>query len=283
MDRIDLHIHTTASDGTDTPEELLSKVREAGVSVFFVTDHDSVKACAVIRAAVRDGDPLFITGAEFSCRDAAGKYHILGYGFDPGHRAIAGLTERGHALRMKKACARLDGLRSEFGIVFPDGDVSRLLSLDNPGKPHIVNLLIKYGFAATKEQAIKEYVDRLRIVDEQTAPEEAIGAVAEAGGVAVLAHPFFGDGDELIGYGEMEERLRRLTGYGLKGIEAFYSGFDEKLRSAALDLAEKFGLYVTAGSDYHGTNKPVKLADTGLDAYAGLPDGVKRFIKEVTG
>ena len=82
-DKIDLHIHTTISDGTDTPEELLPLVKEAGLDVFSVTDHDSVKASRIIPPLLKDGDPAFISGVEFSCKDEEGKYHILGYAYDP--------------------------------------------------------------------------------------------------------------------------------------------------------------------------------------------------------
>ncbi|MBO6039968.1 MAG: PHP domain-containing protein, partial [Oscillospiraceae bacterium] len=81
--KIDLHMHSTVSDGTDAPEEILARVREAGITLFAVTDHDAVKAGRIIPPLLTEGDPAFLTGAEFSCRDEEGKYHILGYGYDP--------------------------------------------------------------------------------------------------------------------------------------------------------------------------------------------------------
>lgn len=276
---IDLHMHSTVSDGTDTPEQLLENVKKAGINVFSVTDHDATKAGGVIRAHLAEGDPLFIQGAEFSCRDEQGKYHILGYGYDPESEAVAGLVEHGHSLRMKKVAARLDFIKTEFGFVFPDDEIKRLLSLDNPGKPHIGNLMVKYGYADTMKNAIKDYIDKKKFQDEFIRPQEAIECIIKGGGVPVLAHPFFGSGDELILGDDMEDRLKRLIGYGIAGIEAFYSGFTEKLRNNALELAERYGLYVTAGSDYHGTNKLVRLADTGMDSVTEPPEGMKRFLK----
>ena len=81
--RIDLHMHTTVSDGTDSPEGILDKVRSAGLALFSVTDHDAVKGYRIIQALLTPDDPAFLTGVEFSCKDEEGKYHILGYGFDP--------------------------------------------------------------------------------------------------------------------------------------------------------------------------------------------------------
>ena len=81
--RIDLHMHTTVSDGTDTPEEILGRVKENGIDLFAITDHDAIKGCGVIRQMRKPDDPQFLTGVEFSCRDEEGQYHILGYGYDP--------------------------------------------------------------------------------------------------------------------------------------------------------------------------------------------------------
>lgn len=277
--KIDLHMHTTVSDGTDTPEGLLQKVKAAGITVFSVTDHDAVKAGGIIRSCLRDGDPKFIQGAEFSCRDDQGKYHILGYGFDPGHAAMQRLVEHGHGIRMKKVTARLEFLRSEFGFTFSEGEIRSLLALDNPGKPHIANLMIRHGYAGTRKQAIDEFINRARVAKEYIGPAEAIGSIADAGGVPVLAHPFFGSGDELILGEEMEERLKRLIGYGLCGLEAFYSGFSPKLREQALALAKRYDLFVTAGSDYHGDNKPlIRIGGNGLEETTDLPEGLRRFL-----
>ena len=276
--KIDLHMHTTVSDGTDTPRELLRNVKAAGITHFSVTDHDAIKAGGIISGLRTDGDPLFIPGVELSCRDEYGKYHILGYGFDLGAKPINGIVERGHGLRMKKVTTRLDLLKSQFGFSFPDEEIEKLLSLDNPGKPHIGNLMVKYGYAETKEQAIHDHIDRVRFKSEYIGPAEAIESITESGGVTVLAHPFYGSGDELILGEDMENRIRRLTGYGLRGIEAYYSGFSEKLKREALALAQKYGLFVTAGSDYHGTNKLVKLGDTGLCSESEYPDGLRRFL-----
>ena len=276
--KIDLHMHSTVSDGTDTPKQLLRNVIAAGIGVFSVTDHDAVKTGQIIRGILREGDPRFITGVEFSCKDENGKYHILGYGFDPENGSILNVVEHGHDIRMKKVRTRLDLIGSEYGFVFPEKEKKKLLSLDNPGKPHIANLMVKYGYAETKEKAMNECLNLMHIKSEYIRPEEAIGGILESGGIPVLAHPFYGSGDELILGSDMEERICRLKEYGLQGIEAFYSGFTSKLKKDAVALAEKYGLYVTAGSDYHGKNKMVGLADTGLDGIERYPDGLVGFL-----
>ena len=279
-EKIDLHMHSTVSDGTDTPEEILALVRDAGLSLFSLTDHDAVKGSLLIRRKKKEDDPRFLTGVEFSCRDDLGKYHILGYGYDPKAESIQKTVARGHGLRMKKVRQRIRRLKEKFGIEFPAEDVESLYSLDNPGKPHIGNLMVKYGFVGTKEEAIGSYLDKIRIQSEYIRPEEAINAILGAGGIPVLAHPSYGSGSEIITGEEMDARLRHLIGYGLQGVEAFYSGFTAKLIGEMLSFADRYGLFITAGSDYHGKNKLVVLGDTNLCPPEEYPDGLKRFLQE---
>ena len=279
---MDLHMHSTISDGSDTPDVIVRRVRETGIRLFSVTDHDAVQGCQIIRRGLKESDPCFIAGVEFSCRDEEGKYHILGYGYDADAEAIQAVVEHGHALRMKKVTARLKFLEERFGFVFPEDEIARLLAMPNPGKPHIGNLMAKYGFARSKDEAITQYINQLRFREEYVGPEEAIRGILSAGGIPVLAHPFYGDGDQLILGEDMDRRIRRLMAFGLQGLEAFYSGFSGKLRQQALSFAETYGLYVTAGSDYHGTNKLIELGDTGLPADQPYPDGLRRFLEDVS-
>ena len=278
---IDLHMHTSVSDGTDSPEEILLRVREAGIGLFSVTDHDAIEGCRRILAVRKAGDPAFITGVEFSCRDAEGQYHILGYDYDPDAAPINGVVRQGHAFRMQKIKERIDFLKERFGFVFSQEDIDRLLRLQNPGKPHLGNLMVQYGYAATKDEAIKAYINRMRSEDAYVRPEDAIRGILESGGIPVLAHPAYGRGDELIMGDALEARVKRLMGFGLRGVEAFYSGFTEKLRNEMLSIAETYDLYVTAGSDYHGRNKLVALGDTGMNGITEIPKGLIQFLQRI--
>ena len=278
---IDLHMHSTVSDGTDAPEAILAHVREAGISVFSLTDHDAVKGCAAIRRTLGPNDPEFIAGAEFSCRDEQGKYHILGYGYDPESEPIRALVALGHGYRMNKVRARLDFLGERFHFRFPQEELDALMALDNPGKPHIANLMVRLGYAETKEQAIREYINQLRLPSQYVRPEEAICGICAGGGIPVLAHPSYGDGDQLILGDDMDRRVRRLMDFGLEGLEGFYSGFTRKIRNEILAFADRYGLYVTAGSDYHGANKMIALGDTGLGDIREWPVGLTRFLNDL--
>lgn len=278
---IDLHMHSSVSDGTESPEQLLASVRQAGLRVFSLTDHDALKGCMAVLALRQPGDPLFLTGVEFSCKDELGKYHVLGYGYDPEAASIRAVIKLGHSYRMRKLRSRLEMLRREFGFVFPDDKLAALYREDNPGKPHIANLMVRMGFVGTKEEAFARYLNlKQQRSDDYVRPEEAISGILGAGGIPVLAHPCYGDGDQLILGPELEQRVERLTGFGLQGLEAFYSGFTDKLRAQVLELADAAGLYVTAGSDYHGKNKLVHLGDTGLTAGEDAPEALLRFLRE---
>ena len=280
--KIDLHMHTLVSDGTDSPEEILEKVKDAGIDMFSVTDHDSIKASVVIREHLGDDDPLFISGVEFSCRDVFGKYHILGYNYDPNAGPVRALVSRGHDLRIEKLQKRLDILRERFNFLFSDEDIRALFANNNPGKPHIANLMVKYGFAKTKEDAFAQFLNQLKVASSYFHPKEAIDAIMLSGGIPILAHPSFGSGDELIIGDELEGRLTRLMLMGLKGVEGYYAGYSPKLQDEVLELAKKYDLYITAGSDYHGSNKFVKLGENQLADIRQAPEGLYRFLEAVT-
>ena len=281
LKKIDLHMHSLVSDGTDSPAELLGKVREAGIGVFSLTDHDAIKGCMEIMGLLQEGDPAFIPGTEFSCRDELGKYHILGYGYNVQTGAMPRFIEASHNLRMQKLAARLEFMKSELGIDFPEQEREKLFSLDNPGKPHMANLLVKYGYAQNKEQAFHEILNRLPVLVSYIRPEQAIEAIIAGGGIPVLAHPSYGDGDQLFVGKEMEGRIRRLMEFGLRGLEAFYSGFTPQLTDEILRYADRYDLFVTAGSDYHGKNKMIVLGDTGLDESETRTARLESFLKEV--
>lgn len=278
--RLDLHMHSTVSDGTDTPAEILARVKAIGLTHFALTDHDAVKGCTAVIDLLQSGDPTFICGAEFSCEDALGKYHILGYGYDLQATSILNLVHSCHEYRINKVQQRLDWLQRECGITFEEADRQALFALANPGKPHVANLLFQTGHTASTGEAFS-LLNRFKAEEKRIQPEVAIEAILAANGIPVLAHPSYGSGNELIVGEAMEARLVRLLGFGIKGVEAFYSGFSPMLQEALLALASRYDLYVTAGSDYHGTNKLVQLGDTNLPESTVCPDGLRRFLQDV--
>ena len=278
VETIDLHMHTTVSDGTDSPAEILDRVIDAGIDLFSITDHDDIKGAVEVSTmpAVQNGEILFIKGVEFSCKDEDGKYHILGYQYDETCPAILDVIQEAHELRIRKVGQRIEFLKEEFGFTFRDEDIEKLYHLNNPGKPHIAKLMIQYGYANDITQAMKDYLNKKKFRSGNIRPEQAVRAVLDAGGIPVLAHPSYGDGSQVIVGDMMDQRLKKLIGFGLQGVECYYSGFTEKLINEMLGFADQYDLYVTAGSDYHGETKLVRLKETNLDS---VSDGSPRLIK----
>lgn len=261
LSRIDLHMHSTVSDGTDSPLELLQKVREAGLLYFSLSDHDAIEGNQEILSALKEDDPKFLTGVEFSCKDEVGKYHILGYGFDPEHEAIRKVVKAGHDVRITLLHERLLFLKDNFDITFPEEELDALLSLKNPGKPHLAALLVKAGHARDKKDAFENFLNKIPNKDRYTHPKDAIDGILLSGGIPMLAHPFYGTSTEWIGSADLAARVRHLKDLGLMGLEAFHSRFSAENSREILDLSHQFDLLVTAGSDYHGDNKKVAIGE----------------------
>ena len=280
VETIDLHMHTSVSDGTDTPQEILDKVVAAGIELFSVTDHDDIQGAVEISRMqpIQDADVLFIKGAEFSCRDEDGKYHILGYQYDETSPELLAIIRKAHDIRIQKVQQRLEFLKEEFGFTFKDEDIEKLFHNSNPGKPHIAKLMIQYGYASDIPGAMKNYLNKKKFKSMSIDPGDAIRAILAADGIPVLAHPSYGDGSQIIVGAMMNLRLKKLVSYGLQGVECYYSGFTDKLIHEMLGFAEQYDLYVTAGSDYHGENKMVPLGETNLTGVSEGSARVRRFI-----
>lgn len=252
--KADLHIHTTASDGSDTVQVLLKNLKRQGVGIFSVTDHDTVAGALEMEALVPEG-MHYIRGVEFSCAGELGNCHILGYGYDPADRLLTRALEDGSRLRQEKLQRRLDYLREKFGIVFSAEALSWLRSQQNPGKPHLGRLLVEQGMAPTIDAAIQTYVNGCKGGRERIPAKQAVEAILSAGGIPVWAHPLGGEGERRLTRAEFAARLEELTAYGIRGLECYYSRYSAEDIRFLLSAAEENGLLVSGGSDYHGTNK----------------------------
>lgn len=249
---IDLHIHTTASDGSDSPAELARKV--AGLRIFSVTDHDTIDGALQMERLVPPGT-VYIRGVEFSCVSPAGKCHILGYGYDPRHPALLAALEEGRTLRLEKLQRRLEALRAHFGIILTDDELSRLYSLNSPGKPHLGKILLDRGLEETLDGAIQTYL-KIRVPGrDRIDAGRAIAAIEKAGGRSVWAHPLGGEGEKRLTPEKFEDQLQTLLAAGLRGMECHYSRYSREEIQFLRDRAAAHGLTVTGGSDYHGINK----------------------------
>lgn len=264
---IDLHVHSTASDGTLTPSELLAMALEIGLSALAITDHDTLTGTAAAMAAGIPSSLHFLTGIEISAAAPAGfglsgSIHILGYGIDPEDQllnAVVDDLQRARRHRTPKIIARLRTL----GINVDDAAVAHIVGHAAAGRPHIAQLLVRQGKADSIDDAFDRFLGRHKpaYVEKYRVPAaDAIAAINHAGGIAVLAHPYVNGLNDPDAF---ETLLVTLQQMGLGGIEAYYPCHPEAVVTAYCRLAAKHGLLVTGGTDFHGAVTPDIRMGTG--------------------
>ena len=258
--RADLHIHSNASDGTDSPDELLAKIIEAGIDIFALTDHDTINGALTINNKALPDNIIFIKGIEFSCITAnRHKCHILGLNYDENNNDFQTALKTGDKLRHEKFCRRIDLLREKFAITFTDEEIKSLSSIPSVGKPHIAKLLIQKGLAETITEAIERYINPCRTPNSRISAELAINAINSSGGIAVWAHPLGGEGERELPDDEFRQALGELLSYGITGLECFYSKYELAKCEHLAEIAAHEKLFISGGSDYHGKNKNIPL------------------------
>lgn len=268
---IDLHMHSNCSDGTDSLEELYEKVKAAGITVFALTDHDTVAGDdAMKKLAEKEGRIRFLPGIEVSCLidavDVDSDCHIVGLNIDYTSKGILDIVEANVRYRHEKLGEILEYLKDSFGIEFPEEVVSRLSEIPNVGKGHIKVELFKAGYGDDPSDAYSKYLMDFKSAKHVLA-KDAIAAIKAAGGLAVWAHPI-GDEPEIERHKTREEfrpQLDALLRLGLDGIEVCYSRYTTAEEQLILDEIKGTGLLVSAGSDYHGRNKNVELGQFGIE------------------
>lgn len=256
--KVDLHMHSVYSDGSDTPEQLIQNLQTTGIHTFALTDHDTVGGIPVISGLVPD-TMTFFPGIEFSCKDPAGRCHILGYGYDPEAPAFREVIREGHEKRIRKMEKRVKFLDDQFHIHFTEEEMRYLRSQNSGGKPHLGRLLVKKGIAEDLDSAIYDYIDLCPTMESKIEAEKAIRAILQAGGIPVWAHSLSGEGHDHLTEDEFIDEFEILRGYGLLGLECFYSAYDKKQVAFLLHEAKRHHMLISGGSDYHGTVKKVQL------------------------
>ena len=257
---IDLHIHSSCSDGSDPVPALLDKLRRAGIRRFALTDHDTIRGLAEMEALVPP-DMTFLPGIEFSCVTGDIKCHILGYGFDREDPGFLETVREASALRYDKLAFRLTYLEEEYGIVFDREELAWLHGQSSPGRPHLAELLVRRGLAEDITDAFVRYLGNMP--SPRIDAGQAIRVIREAGGIAVWAHPYGETPAEFLSNREIRARLAVLTGLGIRGLECFYSQYNDSQEAFLRELAQAQGLYISGGSDYHGTRKTNRLGVLG--------------------
>lgn len=248
-DYIDLHMHTTASDGVTSPAELLRIVRESGVRAFAVTDHDTFVGSAAIREMLVADDPELITAVELSAGDPGEDLHLLVYLFDTpivatGSPLDSAISEF-HRRRNRRGEMMVELLQKN-GLSITMEDVRKIAGDSPIGRPHIADALVKRGAVASYDAAFRNWIGYKRpgFVDKENFRLAEVMALAhEAGGIIVLAHP---------AVNHAAEQIKRLVDCGLDGIEIWHPANSQSQRKRYREQAEKYDLVISGGSDYHG-------------------------------
>lgn len=277
--RIDLHTHSTASDGTDTPAQLIHGACAAGLDVVALTDHDTVGGHQEAAEALRElGAPLtLVTGAELSCRIEGVGLHMLAYLFDPAEPELHRERELVRDDRVPRAMAVVARLR-EHGVPVTWERVAEIAGEGAVGRPHIAQALIEAGLVDSISEAFTpEWIGtggRAYVEKHELDPFEAVRLVKNAGGVTVFAHPAAVKRGECV----PESVIRELAAAGLDGIEVDHMDHDEPTRARLRGIAAELGLLVTGSSDYHGSRKQCRLGE-----YTTDPEVYREIVRRATG
>ena len=262
MDYVDLHLHTTASDGVMSPSEVVRYAKSKGLKAIAITDHDTIEG---LEEGLSEGKRIgfeVISGIEISAEHSPGSMHLLGYLFDIHHPLLKdrlAYLQKARAERNPQIVEKLNRL----GIGISYEEVVKVSGGGQVGRPHFAQVLLDKGYVRSFPEAFDRYLKKgaLAYVEKlRFSPREALHFIKEAGGVAVLAHPrTLG----LNGYSELEGLLIQLVKDGLGGLEVYYSEHSALEVSQYKTLAERYGLVITGGTDYHG------LEGNGLDIGVG--------------
>lgn len=249
--KADLHIHTNASDGSETPESVVNQAADAGLDLIAVTDHD---ATANVDAARKAGEAVklpVISGVEFSVAHE-NELHILGYFMEAEHPDLKAYIQRTREARDKRIVQYVDrlaesGIRLDLAVIRKQADGAML------SRAHLAEAMLEAGYVTTFAQAFKEYLGRgaeTYIEKEKIDKKDCIELIAKCGGLSVWAHPVY-HMDENFG-----DLLDDLLSYGLNGLEAYHPDHTDAVAETLDKLAQKKAMLVTCGSDYHGRVKP---------------------------
>lgn len=258
MNYIDLHVHSTFSDGTNTPAELVKLALNAGLSAFALTDHDTTGGIAEAQKALADTGACerlrVIPGVEISAAYKDRDIHILGLLINPENPALSEALQIARNNRVRRNQTMLQRL-CDAG--YPMTEAALLQNSDAAciGRMHFANALVAHGYAKTTQDAFQRFIGPdcpYYVPRNYLTPESAISLIRDAGGLAILAHPLLYH----LERPELEQLIRQLTEFGLSGLEAIYTSNSVEDEQYVRTLASRNSLLISGGSDYHGANKP---------------------------
>lgn len=255
LNLIDMHTHTRYSDGELTPDELILKAKNEGISTIAITDHDTLLGTQNITISPEKEGIQVINGIEISTKNPIGLMHILGYDINIYDAKLNEKMQELHNISLYSVSAIICQLKKDYDIVFSTEEILEILNRkSNIGRPDIAKLLIKNGYVSTVSEAFEKYLleanKKCGKVQKGLPMDESIKLIKDAGGIAILAHPITLKRKKE----ELDELVGQLVDYGLDGIEVYHSEHSERNCEEYLNLADKYNLLISGGSDYHGPN-----------------------------
>jgi 3',5'-nucleoside bisphosphate phosphatase len=273
---IDLHTHSTVSDGSDTPEELVDLAVKAGLSALALTDHDRQDGIEPARARAAEVGIELVAGTEISCQHAA-TMHLLVYFLEPGEGPLQDELLRLQAAREDRN-DRLLARLAEVGLPVTGEELEEEAGGSGAGRPHVAAILVRKGFATSVQDAFDRYLSKGQpayVEKERLSAPTAITLALQSGALPVLAHPLtMGLSESQLGL-----TLAELADAGLVGLEAVYSRYSKEERASLAVMAAQAGLAITGGSDYHGTYKPDLNIGTGVGDLH-VPNGALEALRD---
>src|SRR5580658_2300641 len=255
MKLADLHLHTNFSDGTFTPEELVFQAQKAGLACIAVTDHDSVEAAPRVSAACAAVNMEFIPGTELTAAYDDTELHVLGYFLDAHNEKLLSEIAKFQVVRQNRIHEMVARI-NELGTPLKAESVFALANCKSPGRPHVARAMVKEGFVRNLDEAFERFLKKGRpawVPKSKISALEAVELVHQAGGLAIMAHPGLNRTDNII---------PALVAAGLDGIECFHTKHSTAMSERYLEIADKYHLLVTGGSDCHGFSKGKPLIGT---------------------
>lgn len=257
--RIDLHTHSTHSDGTQTPADVMRSAAAAGLDVVALTDHDTTRGWGQAARAVAETGVTLVPGIEISCAYDGISVHLLGYFIDPLDAQLMGELERARSSRRTRAQRIVERLAPDTGLRWEQ--VQEQFGADATiGRPHIADALVAAGVVASRDEAFASYLasgSKYHVSHYAPNPAFATRLVRAAGGVPVMAHPFAAARGRTVD----TEVIEGMADAGLAGLEIYHRDHTEEAIGKGLQLAERLDLLVTGSSDYHGTGKENRLGE----------------------